>query len=354
MIMKRLFSLLVVLVLLVSIVPLTFAEERSREQGKDSQGRGAVRDVGIRTASENTRGMNEKLLTVPEKLRELRKANVERMTLVKEKRMEMKETLRTCTETESEDCRSLRKEVRSQIKHSLQKMTERISTVLTHLKERVESSELENKDTILQEITDALAGIENAKTKVMALTQDSTKEEIKTAISELRSSLQEAKKLVRTYYVKAQITEQRLENAIRKFTKLAENIDDRLTRFENRGYDFSSLREKLELMKAEVEKAQQSLDADNREAALTSLQNAHRLTLEILKEFKANLPPPSDDTGDGNETDDGDDSDDNEGNETDDSSNETEDDSDEDEEEDDDDEEDDDNEGNETEDDDNE
>ena len=306
-------------------------EDDSEDTNDDS-----VNEIQRRVVDKNLRQVNERLLKVPDTLKNLRRANAltERKLMKKTEATELKEKLTECRSSEEQDCKDLKKEARLRIKTSLQRITEMMLNVLNKLKDRIEDSDAENKDSILEEINVAIADIENAKQGIMGLDRDSTREEIKAAISELKDALKEARELVRKYYAKGKINEQRLQNAINKFEKLAENIEDRLNKFEERGYDFGDLKELLQDLKQETKDAQTELDNGNNEGALEHLRNAHQIVINILKEFRANKPRDTEDEDTEDEEDD------NESNETGDDDDEDE----EDEEEDDEDED----EGNET------
>jgi len=143
---------------------------------------------------------------------------------------------------------------------------------------------------ILEEINAAISNLEEAKDKIQGLTRESSKEEIRSAISDLKNSVKEAKELIKEYHHKAKYNKQKLENAIERFNKLIEKISDRLSKFEERGYDFSDLKIKLEEVKNKVDVAEVSLNEDDFETSLSTLREAHSLLLEVLREFKAGMP----------------------------------------------------------------
>lgn len=94
-----------------------------------------------------------------------------------------------------------------------------------------------------------------------------------------------------------------MQNGINRYNNLADKIENRLIRFEERGFDFSDLGLKLDELRTKAISAQSNLDNGKLEAALTDLRDAHGITLSILKAFRANkaIDNPAIDVGDESE-----------------------------------------------------
>jgi len=294
--MKKLISLILMLILVIGIVPLVFAHhEGARDRDSDREDRdGPLRSI----ANDKTlRRANQQLLEVPDLLKKVRRTNLagDRSMLQKKDAMEIRERLRECKENDEEDCKNLRKVAKVRAKHSMLKITERILSVLNTLKEGIENSDMENKDEALSEINAAITNIEGAKSNIDALSEDSDREEVKAAIRELKNALDEAHDLVKEYHSKVRINEKRLQNAINRYRKLIGNIGERLDKFEERGHDFSGLKSKLDDVGVEVRDAQTALDNGELREALGLLKQAHDITINILREFRANISDDGDD-----------------------------------------------------------
>ncbi len=291
--MKKIISFMIMLLLILSTISVV---ARERDPDSDSGDR-----LGRKFINEDVRRVNERLERIPEALRELRNANRDeiRSLVNREDFNKIGLRLKEC-KSEEEACKELRREAKLKAKNTLKNITERILNVLSKLKERIESSGIENKEGALNEINVAIEKINAAKEKVIALTNESTKDEVRAAISGLREALKDAKELIRKYHSKT-ITEQRLRNAINRFTKLAQNIENRLNRFEVRDYDFSDLKALLVDLRKELDNAKTDLDAGNKESSLGYLKNAHQITLSILRQFRAGIGEKPEDK-EGNET----------------------------------------------------
>ena len=331
--MRRIALMFVIFLLLMSLVPLTFAQDGNSRSGygddipeenpddKDEKEEG-VNSVAKRIANKDVRDVNKRLLELPDYVQKLKRDNVaEKAQIVREEATQIREKLSKCIDNEEENCKALRSEVKLRVKRSLARITEKTLNVLNKLKERVNNSDIVDKDAALEKINAAIVNLEEAKANVLALTNESSREEVKNAITELKNALKEAKETVREYFSKAQVNARRLQNSINKFNKLIENIGNRLDRFEERGYDFSDLKSKLDEVNEKVVSAQSKLDDKDNVGALNDLKEAHILLLEVLKEFRADLPKDdADDEGEDGVEDDEEETDE-EGNETEDDEN---------------------------------
>jgi len=301
--MKKAYTLFTILILLASIIPLTIAQE-------DRDNVLSEAEIALRERLDRAnRAFNDRRGA-------LDRVTIRKATLMKKDVNSLKDKLRRCNSVQDnavtdQDCPDLKKKAKSYAKNKLISITERTLNTLNKLKERYENSDGEIKEEALREINSAIEDIEAAKESIRSLTaEDSTREEFKEAISVLKQELREAKEVFKKYFSKGNISKQRLENAINKFTRLSEKISNRLDRFEARDsrYDFSDLRALLEDLNTQIDEAQSNFDNDNLEAALTNLREAHRILTKILHDFRANIdkvepvpivePVPVDDTDD--------------------------------------------------------
>lgn len=248
----------------------------------------------------NVRKVNERLKDLPEVLKEIREANKERRELRREEIKDLRERLKACKENNDEVCEDLRTGSKLRIKHSLEKISSRVLDMLNSLKERVKDADIEDVDSALEKVNFAITSVELARDKVNGLTEESTKEEIKDAIADLKTALTGAMGVISDYNVKPVINDARLQNAIRRFNTLADNIEDRLSKFEERGYDFSGLKVLLSDLKGKIAAAETSFGEGDKVSTMDSLEDAKKLTLEIFKSFRANLANgPNQDDEDG-------------------------------------------------------
>ena len=307
--MKKFLVLFIISMLVMSSIPFVSAREdaASRDnRGRENVGSRDIRDGNERddldsserdeldssdtegTESELGTRLRDRLKSVNEDVREkiIDKREFRKLKLKSREVSTLRSKLRECNETESEDCREIKREAKEWAINSLKGITERTLTILNKLKISIDESSAEKKDEILSEINTAIGNIEKAN--IASLTRESSREEIKEAISQLKNALREAREVIDKYYAKGHITVQRLQNAIKKYNKLSDKIESRLNRFEERGLDFSGLKTRLKELRDNVASAEANLNKGNLEASLNDLKDAHKITISILKEFRAN------------------------------------------------------------------
>ena len=123
--MKKLYSIALISFLLVSMIPLAFAEENTntQEQREGSKERNGVSAVANRMLDKNAEELNKRLERVPGKIPDviniLREKRLRLQEMETKKVKELREKLHECKGDTQNDCQELRKETRDAVKHRM-------------------------------------------------------------------------------------------------------------------------------------------------------------------------------------------------------------------------------------------
>jgi len=307
--MRKFLVIFIISMFIISLLPVGFARygdyggNRERNE-RDNDAREINRERLDDNSEKRVREKRDDIKDeVNEETSKMDRMMFKRVNLRSEEVSELRMKLRECKESNNENCREIKKDARDLAINILKGVTERTLIILNKLKAAVEESTTANKGSMLDDINSVIEAIEKAKTNILTLTKESSREEIKSAISQLKSALIEARSIIDRYYVKGRISKERVQNGINRYNNLADKIENRLIRFEERGFDFSDLGLKLDELRTKAISAQSNLDNGKLEAALTDLRDAHGITLSILKAFRANkaIDNPAIDVGDESE-----------------------------------------------------
>lgn len=272
-------------IMLVSLAPIVLAEEDSGDMSK----REKMKE--LRDEIKETRG-------VVKDVREMRKATREEMKARREELKALAETLKVCKGKRSEDCEQKRSEAKLAAKDVLSSAADDAIALLQAAKDRISSSDLANKDAIIAELDAQIAAMTEAKANSDALSETSTKEEVKDAAKDLRETMHKAKNSLRKgahglvakrlggVLQKAEHLETRLEKALAKLASKGvdtSNVD--LTAFKSRLDEASKFHAEAIAAFEKAKDAEAGMKDELMKEATDKLRAAHR----ALKEAHAML-----------------------------------------------------------------
>jgi hypothetical protein len=261
--------------------------------------------------------MKERMENVREQVKEARavRADIKPMRAelrgkMRDHRLELdkiRSDLAGCKAKRDADCEQKRKDAKLGSKDILLKAAEDVLAMLDAAKARIAESALDVKDAATAKIDEQIAAIGEAKTKVEALTETSTKEEIKDAAKNLRKVLQDAKHALR--FGAHKVIFHRLGGVIAAADKLEDRIENALKKLEAKGVDVSSV--DIAAFEAKLDEAEKfhSEAKKSFEAAMTAasgekdelmkkaheslrkahaaIKEAHKLLRDLLHNLKA-------------------------------------------------------------------
>jgi hypothetical protein len=317
-----------VLALFLLSVPVAFAEDNADNAADDTV---TVADdaVTIEDADNADAATTATQVTIREKAKErltVAKANIanakEQFELAKQQYAtareqyadakqsieDNRERLKECKEEATGDCKLVVKKVKKDVKNFLLGAADRILAALEKVQSRVETSSMtdEKKVEILADLEERVAAVEIAKESINALTETSTKDEIKEAAAELRDAWKGAKAELKTGVGK--LANEKIHGVIVKSEQLRTKLEKTIAKLEEKGYDVSGLEELKASFDAKLADAKASYDAAvakykeattpgevdelmkaanaEMKAAQESLKEAHQILKEIVDEIK--------------------------------------------------------------------
>ncbi len=208
--MKKGFSIFILALLLVSIIPVVFAE--------DSATVGVNVDTSVDTSNDKASASGSasanSRLAVQEKIRQFKEARLqaqgnrqeiredrqevradykEEVQAFKELRMQ----LLKCKGSDTDTCAQVKLRIKAQSKEHLLKTADKILELLNRLKERVQNSKIEDKTTLIADIDAGIKKINDEKTKINALPENPTADQIKETAKELRQTWVNVRKTIK-------------------------------------------------------------------------------------------------------------------------------------------------------------
>ncbi len=276
---KKIMGLLLLMVMMMSMVPVAFAQTDSTADDnivddesdvltsiKNEKTRIKLIDGELfkvkRTKEISKIGVDfqKKKISAKDKVKEFKK-DLERLQNLKENHKEKKEKylikskdakrlhkeLRECRSTQ-EDCSDLFHKRNNIIRQQILSASEYITSALDKLENRVEASETldeDEKDFLFEEIaTDRLA-IENAVNNLKGLSEDEdvNGEEIREAIKELKVVMKTAHPNFK--WTIAILINSKINGIVEDFDTSVEKIEDKISLAEEEGYDTSNLEDLL-------------------------------------------------------------------------------------------------------------
>jgi chromosome segregation ATPase len=324
--MKKLYTILILAVLVLSMVPAAFAQEgkiyktMSAEPAEENDTQEPIRERLNVLRNESTQereqireriqNLSEQNLSLRERIQERlkigREITKEKIEQARERYQEAKEKYQTakeryaqaksmvrevkgviakCREEDgSERCVQARSQIKVHSKDFLSNTADRIINVLEKLKAKVEANEdltEEQAAEMIEDIDAKIAEIQAAKESAENLTNVSTKQEIQEAARVLKQ------KWVKTRVVAkrnaGRLVNEKIGGIIVRAEKLQVKLERILAKLESQGYDTSGIEDKLAEFDAEITAANEKYEAAR--AQLETRGEANRL----MKEARQNL-----------------------------------------------------------------
>mgnify|MGYP006412917595 FL=1 len=248
--MKKIMALCVLMIFVVSVVPMAFADnggtrERAGADVSEDTERPELFGQGIAVnAKQKMEKVRERLgnankgyLAAKEKYADTKK----RFTEHKEELLQVRDRARLC-EDESEECKEIKGNLKVGVKNHLVKTSDLILRSLDKLIERVsESTQLtdEEKESTLEKITLLEEDLTVLKDDVNAMEEDASAEELRDAIKELKSSWQEIRKEQRM--VIAALSKSKWDNLVEKHGEYHNGMEMRIADLNEQGVDTGKL-----------------------------------------------------------------------------------------------------------------
>ena len=208
--MRKITSLLILSLFLISAIPVAFAEEGRVEATAETELRPiSVRaevkaDVRARTSldQETRNKMMERREEVKGRIVDLRNQRVELRQELKlkleekrkaylegknELRLEFKDRLRACKGDETANCKEVRSEAKTEAQATLLHAIDRMLAHIDAIQERVENSKLSTKAELLATLEADEQKVLDIQTKVEALGENATAEELRMYSQELKT-----------------------------------------------------------------------------------------------------------------------------------------------------------------------
>lgn len=321
--MKKLLSLLIIAMFVVSLSPAVFAVN-DNAGGQGAGNSDATPTVtAAKTGADDTadtiakrvkaqpkeriKNMREKYQEAKERLKQNKAQLRERLANAKEKREQAKAKhinakgkiegrkakLSACKDDESEDCKALRKETRKHTKDYLSGVAEHVLGMIAKTKERVEQSNMpeEQKAEMLANLDSKAEEIAGALEASNELTEESTKEEFQ----EVTDVIQEAWKGTKDEIKKGagKVATNKIRALNTRMKQLETKLQKTVERLENAGQDTSvaqtqldSFKEYLDKSKASEQEAQNKYQAGDTAGAVEKTKESHRYLVEAHKNLK--------------------------------------------------------------------
>src|SRR3989344_4240942 len=235
----------------------------------------------------------EKLEEAKEHFREAKEEQHEQ----REKVLDLDKKVKEC-KSERKNCEELKLELRTGVKNHLLKSVQVVQRSLDKLSKTVEKMEDlsdEEKDAALSLVSDLQAQLEAQKTKIEGFTNETTQEEIRATIKDLKELNQKANKLQRRLV--GLMVNAKLHVLVEKHEELHAGMQARIDALAAKGVDVSELEAiladfdaKTETLKQDYEAAKQqwinSKDTANFDQFNRALRDAQHQVREDLQETK--------------------------------------------------------------------
>lgn len=343
--MKKLFALVAIVVLMLSIIPLAFAAQGNRNSGENSNTTSDVETGEVRTplatqnAGEQTQltesvrrlevsgdemtretkvGDDSRKVVSTNNFREIEPLKVADRATIQKRIMEAKvaydeakttftqsrETIaearkkfKACEVDDSTDCREAQKKVKENAKPFLGNSLEMILKALERLKEHVTSNENmddDEQEALLAKIDEKIELVTGLQEEIEALGDDATPEQIRAAAKEARQAWRETQPVVRE--AAGKVVNAKLGNIIQQVEKLREKIAAIRGRLAEQGRDVTALDvkiaefdAKLALANAEYEAAVAAFETKTGNEAVTTAHMHVKAAKDHLKEVRQQI-----------------------------------------------------------------
>jgi len=273
----KVLALMIMAVFTISIVPLALAQGR--------EGNGSQQEKGMGEQ------FKEKKQEIKQQMQELRE---NRMGWLKEKGDQLremyefkkqeleglKEKAATCKANNNTECKSKKLELKKGVQQHLVNTENLIQNSYERMIEKInESTGLseEQKQTLLQEVADLEAKLNEQKVKLDAMSENSTNQEFKDAIKELKSTWQDTKKM--EHRLMASLINSRMDNIAEKHQEFQTTLDGKIAQLKNKGVDTTE----LENIAAKFKQQTEQLNTDRKAAEAAWVAAADKDNLDAAK-----------------------------------------------------------------------
>lgn len=211
-----------------------------------------------------------------------------------ESRKELKEHQETerkeCrSDNESDACASVKVKVANDSQEFLIASANHILSMLDQLKEKIMSSDnidVETQASIVADIDASVAKVAAAKVHAEALTENSTKEEVKAVAKELREAWVDSR--AHATIGLGRLTTAKIEHVIGRFNSVEEKLTVTIADLNARGYDTTTVQANVDSMSASVDSAEVNLNAaESIYANASATEDPSELVKEANKYVKA-------------------------------------------------------------------
>lgn len=285
---NKILAITVMALFLFSLVPAVFAQQERVDKRTDVM-------EERRSEAGNVLGEEVRVQEREEK-RPLKASETQER---KAEREQLREQLKTCKSgEESEDCDVARKNMKGDIKQRLLDHADKIADLINDLKTKVEKLDPADQEAILTELDTKLVELDAVKVKIDALTEDSSKQDVKDVTKELKDIWTDARKSIRLQATRMLAVG--FERVLFKAEKLGERLDNTLARLSEQGFDTSVAADKLGEFDKYISESRAAYDEANvllqeyradpsKEGAVKAIQEKMKVAREKLQEAQHSL-----------------------------------------------------------------
>ena len=280
--MKKIMSILVMVLLVLSVAPMVVAERQ------DMNKKGVSVEDGDLTVSDDNDTEEPESVGNAKQLREASKeftrakqAYQRASKDTKESRqsfLQSKKQLKSCTD-ESEECVALREQVNQHAKDLVLNGIDGAIEHLNQLKAKMESSEdIEDVESVIANIDTAIAELEETKAEVEVA---ESKAEIKSIARDVKTLWSRIRNKERVYAAK--LVHAKVFNIIKRAENLEVKLERLVARLEAKGVDVTTLEENLAEFNTNIEAARakyeegKALIGEDAKQARNTIKEAHNL-----------------------------------------------------------------------------
>lgn len=241
--MKKIISILILMMIVLSIVPMAFANN-------DDAGPRTIIKERLEQARANYQIAKERYQNARERYQNA-KQNID----------DIRAKVQACKNDDSSDCSQIRRQVKSNSKDFLSSSADKILEVLEKIKSKVESSEdlsEEDAQEILDDIDAKIAEVEDAKSVIENLNNESSSEDIKAAVQTIRDAWKDTRLTMK--WSVGRLLNGRISTILANSERLGEKLQDMITKLEEKGYDATDLNGLMDDYNANIEEAKNNYD----------------------------------------------------------------------------------------------
>ncbi|RLE45390.1 hypothetical protein DRJ25_05730 [Candidatus Woesearchaeota archaeon] len=297
--MKKVFAILLLALMVLSIVPAFAAENTTSSNDNESVNANNTMNSGSSTSSRAIEE-NNKVVSVPKPKRlrpvaKLGKRLIAKKAKIKARAVErakavraFKEELRNCKFKSDDACKKVKEDAKKKAYRFLFNSVDRGMALLEKAKERIDNSKLsdEEKSAALSRIDSKIKELNNVKTE-LAGKDEINRKELREIAGKVRKSWNDVKKAISTKLHTVFI--RRFGNIVVKLEKVKTKLSDKITKLESNGVDVSQVstelfNEKVDEAKAAYDRARALFDKAKTESEKDAAKELRAQAREKLRE----------------------------------------------------------------------